>query len=618
MKILLEYFFILLFPVVYILTDIVFRNKYLIHYSVMQLFFYIVSIVFSLVVFIFTVVLIIKNRNRIFLKYTTGFISAFYYSSTILSSYVFISSTGIFPNYYTFTFIKNEPGNSLSLLKDSIHLWQVIIFLILFVSLFRYFIRLSESELFHKISSKARPSLLLLILLPLLFLQVRCIHRCDQCLIVDTNFTVDVSRHLVEWDTSRSFTGEGLPTRNPVKLNTVNGKPGFNVLLIIFESLRRQNMHIYGYNRQTTPFLNSLQNRETDNLYIFRHAYTVSTTTMLAIPAILSGITPEQPEHLFRSSPLAWEYAEMLNYHTFFISSHSMQWYRFDKYYSLNKPDLYWNKDTSGLPSFNDLGIDDRLTVEKLNEHLSEIKNKPFFGVLQFNATHFPYKVPEEFIRWDEKYIDKYDNSVFYQDFLLEKVFAGLSGNNLLKKTVVIMISDHGEAFKEHNSIGHIDTYNTETVSIPLIIYIPPGISSRINSSRLKINTQLNTSNADIVPFIINLLELRNNSQIASIYPYFTGKNLLEPFDTDRSIITLNSNDIINFNSGVSLIKGNKHYILRTNIVPYSREYYDMNTDPAETENLINKTDHGQLEALNSILSDNVYCRKILNLFYPQ
>ena len=167
-----------------------------------------------------------------------------------------------------------------------------------------------------------------------------------------------------------------------------------------------------------------------------------------------------------------------------------MQWYRFDKFYSNCKPDFYWNRDTDRLPAFNDLGIDDRITADKLNKHFSDIKHKPFFGVLQFNATHFPYKVPEEFIRWDKKYIDKYDNSVLYQDFLLEKVFAGLLKSNLLKNTVVIMAGDHGEAFKEHNSIGHIDTFNTETVSIPLIIYIPPGISYRINSSQLKINTQ--------------------------------------------------------------------------------------------------------------------------------
>jgi glucan phosphoethanolaminetransferase (alkaline phosphatase superfamily) len=612
-----EYIAALLFPVIYVLTDIVFRHKYLIYYSGIQLLFYIISVLFSISLFIFTIILIIKNRNRGIIKYSAASIAAFYYSSTIISSYVFISLTGIFPNYYTFAFIKNEPGNSLSLLQDSIHPVQVIFFSILFISLIFYFMFLSESELFRRISVKVKPSLLILILVPLLILQISCIHRCDQCLIVDANFTAVAGRHLAEWDTSRSFTGEGVPFRNPVKLNNIQREPGFNVLLIIFESLRRQNMQIYGYKRETTPFLNSLKNSKPENLHVFRNAYTVSTTTMLAVPAILTGITPEQPAHLFKSSPLVWEYAKILNYNTFFISSHSMQWYRFDKFFSAGKPDFYWNRDTDSLPAFNDLGIDDRITTDKLYLHLSGMKHKRFFGELQFNATHFPYKVPEEHAKWNEKYIDKYDNSVLYQDFLIEKVFSVLEKNHLIKNTVVIMVSDHGEAFREHNSIGHIDTFNTETISVPLIMYIPPGISSAINTSRIDINTRLNASTADIVPTIINILGLRKNRQVASIYSYLNGKNLLEPVDSERGIITLNSNDIINFNSGLSLIKSSRHYILRTNIVPYIREYYDMKSDPGETDNLVKKADIGEIEFMNSILSQNIYCKKILDCFYP-
>jgi len=377
-------------------------------------------------------------------------------------------------------------------------------------------------------------------------------------------------------------------------------------------------MQIYGYNRETTPFLSSLYKTNPDNLYVFKNTYTVSTTTMLAVPAILSGVTPEQPFKHFETFPLVWEYAEMLNCGTFFISSQTMKWYRFDKYYLHGEPDFYWNKDNSGLPSYNDSGVDDRLMTEHLNKHISDISGKPFFGVVQFNATHFPYKAPEEFSKWDEKYIDKYDNAILYQDNLLKEVFLNLSKNGLLTNTVVIMVGDHGEAFKEHNSIGHIDTYNSETVSIPLIMYIPEKIKSQVNSAQLKFNTELNTSNADIVPTIINLLGIRNNREVVSIYPDLTGKNLFEQFDSDRSIITINSNEIIHFNSGVSLIKNDYHYILRTNIVPYTREFFNIRTDSSEKNNLIEDVNGDLIEKLNNILAENLHSLKVLNLFYPE
>jgi glucan phosphoethanolaminetransferase (alkaline phosphatase superfamily) len=436
-------------------------------------------------------------------------------------------------------------------------------------------------------------------------------------MIVDANFTAGVSRHLSQWSENTTFTGDGLPSRKPLKLIKTQRTPEFNVLLIVFESLRRQNMQVYGYGRETTPFLNSLSIEEPGKFYVFRNAYTVSTTTMLAVPAILSGVAPEQPFRYYESFPLVWEYAEMMKYNTFFISSQSMQWYRFDNYYSVNRTDFYWNKDNSGLPLFNDGGVDDRLTTDKVNDHIAGLARKPFFGVIQFNTTHFPYKVPDEYLKWDESYIDKYDNSILFQDDMLRKIFFNLKKHNLLKNTVVIMVGDHGEAFKEHNSIGHIDTYNSETAAIPLMIYVPEGISPKINLSQLKYNTELNTSNADIVPTIINLLGLRKDRQISSIYPDFTGRNLLEAFDKDRNIITLNSSELMSFNSGVSLIKGDYHYILRTNLIPYTREFYNTKTDPLEVHNLIKNTGQELLEPLHNVLKKNPNTEKIYNQFYP-
>lgn len=613
-----EVLLIILFPFFYILIDIGIRYKYIVIYSKFQMMFYIISIIFSILIYLFVIVLMAKNRNGKIIKYTAGLISSFYYSFTILSSYTFVLSTGIFPNYYTLNYFKYEPANAFSLLKDSIHPWQILVFTFLFILYFCLFMQLSKSGVLKVIAVKVKPGRISGVVIILLIAQIFNIRNCDQCMIVDANFLVDAGKHLSEWNKDSAFIGDGLPLRKPVKLTKINREPDFNILLIVFESLRTQNMQIYGYNRETTPFLSSLYKTNPDNLYVFKNTYTVSTTTMLAVPAILSGVTPEQPFKHFETFPLVWEYAEMLNCSTFFISSQTMKWYRFDKYYLHGEPDFYWNKDNSGLPSYNDSGVDDRLMTEHLNKQISDIAGKPFFGVVQFNATHFPYKAPEEFSKWDEKYIDKYDNAILYQDNLLKEVFSNLSKNGLLTNTVVIMVGDHGEAFKEHNSIGHIDTYNSETVSIPLIMYIPEKIKSQVNSAQLKLNTELNTSNADIVPTIINLLGIRNNREVVSIYPDLTGKNLFEQFDSDRSIITINSNEIINFNSGVSLIKNDYHYILRTNIVPYTREFFNIRTDSSETNNLIEDVNGELIEKLNIILAENLHSLKVLNLFYPE
>ncbi len=617
MKKILELALILLFPLLYIITDIFFRYQHIIYYSKSQQRFYLTSILLSLLIYIFTLILIRRNRSRPVFKYLTGIAASFYYTFVLLTSYAFKYSTGIFPNYYSLMYIRNEPSSTFSLFIDSIHLWHFLLFIPFLFSLFYYFMFISEKELIKKISLKLKlPVLILLILIPLIPLTIN-IDRCDQCMIVDSNFTVDLSRHLADWNRSNEFTGSGLPAKNSPVLNKTKKQPQFNILLIIFESLRAQNMQIYGYGRETTPFLCSLSRSNPDSLYVFEKNFTVSTTTMLAIPAILTGVTPEQPGVYFETFPFLWEYAGMINYKTFFISSQSMNWYRFDRYYSLGRPDYFWNRDNSGLPSFNDFGIDDSLTVEWLNRHIAKNAKRPFFGVMQFNTTHYPYKVPEKDIKWSGKYIDRYDNSVLRQDALLEKIFRNLSELGLLKNTVVIMTGDHGEAFKEHNSIGHIDTYNSETVSIPLIMYVPPRINSLINSLQLRANTAINTSNADITPTVINMLGVRDDKQVSRIYRNFTGKNLMAYIDRDRDIITLNSSEIMKFNSGVSLIKDNYHYILRTNIVPYRKELYNHKTDPMELNNIIKYAGEDFLKPMNQALAGNGNTLNILNLFYP-
>ncbi len=617
MKVSRDYILIILFPVLYILADIAFRYRYLIYYSNVQMIFYIISIFLSVFIFIAVLAIMAGNSNRKLVKHATGLLAAFYYSLTILSSYIFLTSTGIFPNYYTLRYFRNEPSSAFSLFKDSIHLWQVALFILFMSALHCYFLYLSESAVVKRIRSAVKPGVLLLCIFILLALLVVNLKKCDMCMIVDANFTAGVGRHLSLWNEHTSFTGEGLPSRKPLKLIKTAAKPEFNVLVIIFESLRTQNMQIYGYNRETTPFLCSFEKKYSGNFFVFRKTYTVSTTTMLAVPAILSGVTPEQPQSYFETFPLLWEYAGMLDYRTFFISSQSMQWYRFDKYYSGSRTGFLWNKDSSGEPPYNDSGVNDSTTNSIMNDYIVSVADKPFFGVMQYNATHFPYNVPDEYIKWNDGFIDKYDNSVLFQDDLLKSVFAGLEKKGLLNNTVVIMIGDHGEAFKEHNSIGHVDTYYSETVSVPLMIFIPDKLRPVLDFGRIRANTVLNTSNADIVPTIINLLGLRNNRQTAAIYPKLIGVNLFENFNGSRHILTLNSCEFLRYNAGVSLIKDNFHMILRTNIVPYRREFFDMKTDPGEFNNIIENAGPETIDLFYGVLKSNVITAETYNLFYP-
>ena len=74
-----------------------------------------------------------------------------------------------------------------------------------------------------------------------------------------------------------------------------------------------------------------------------------------------------------------------------------------------------------------------------------------------------------------------YDNSVYHFDRLIESMYSSLfSESGTLENTVIIITSDHGESLLEHNYLGHIESYYLETVSIPMMMYIPKSLQKNL------------------------------------------------------------------------------------------------------------------------------------------
>jgi glucan phosphoethanolaminetransferase (alkaline phosphatase superfamily) len=584
------------FPLMYLLIDLWIRWELLGYYKPKQLTAYGLSILGAMSLYFFSVFALQRVNHRkwvywpLIIGYTTYIVVA------VIASYLFFVFNGFYPNYYTFEYFKNEPLSAFVLLKDSVNLTDMLLFTVGFSLLLWYFRKITRSK--HKHNKNAAFATFSILSIAALILGSSFIKKYDQCLIVDSNFSSAIIRHVVDYDPNPSFKGKGLQARTPIKLPVVGKPKPFNVLVILCESLRNQNLGAYGYERETTPNLDLLQQEYASNFHVFEKPYCVSTTTMLAVPGVLTGIGPYQEPDVFYSQPFIWDYAKMLNYKTFFLSSHTLKWYRFDRFYAGAQLDHIWNKETSGKPFFNDLGVDDQHTVNALIDQLDKRKQDSFFGVVQLNATHYPYKIPKQFQKWQGTFVDEYDNSIRYQDHLLGKLFAHLKTSGLLENTVVILTSDHGESLKDHNNIGHVDSYYAETVSVPLMMYIPPKAAQAIPFATFIANQKKAVATIDIAPTIVDLLDLEGEKSLAAVQKNFTGYSLFKPVPTDRCILTMNNSKIARFKVGLSIIQNNLHYIHRMNIVPNRVEIYNLKTDPKEARNLAPFLKHKHLAGM--------------------
>ena len=150
--------------------------------------------------------------------------------------------------------------------------------------------------------------------------------------------------------------------------------------------------------------------------------------------------------------------------------------------------------------------------------------------------------------------ISAYDSEINYADFHIEKLLQEFKTDN----TLIVITSDHGEEFVDHDWIGHGATLKGESINIPLIIKLPDAVKQN------KILGQ--ASLLDIMPTVLCSLKLPTPENVS-------GRNLfgennqhhvyseLDTFFDLKAIITPEWKYIYEFNK-----KSGQLYNLKTDI----------------------------------------------------
>ncbi len=580
-------------PFIIIGTDIALRLKVLLGFTRLETVFYFVSIIFSFLLYkaIFTLLHTLRHNKLTFFRniyiLILILVSAVY-TFILAGSYGYYLKMGVMPNYFTFEFIKMETHNSLTILRDSLSLLNLILISAIYaICAISLHVASTPDKRPYKWPFSVR-ILHLIIIICLTFIINNNVRFVDQCFVSDTNMVGFVGRNLYNKIFKLSIHSTGLQARNRIIIKEKYPNPGYNIILIISESLRSRNMGLYGYNRPTTPFLSRLEQEHKQETFVFKKHLTNSTATLLSFPSILNGVSPAQPPGLFHSSPLIFEYAKAAGYKNFLISSQDFNFYNFRSFFRSNDIDCFWDKEKSGLPAVNDLGIEDSSTAIRAIQEIDKNagKGEPFMGVIQFNTNHYPYHTPDTYKHWKGRPMDDYDNTILYQDSLLARIFNHLEKIKITDKTIVMFVSDHGEAFGEHGFIGHRGYYYLELLQIPFIIFIPETLQQGFDIKRLRANCEINTNSIDITPTLLDIMRIKNYPFIEGLCQQLMGTSLLKDIDPERDILTINNNAIARYQEGVSFIKGNLHYMYQLNHRPIEDELYDINSDPDEKHNL--------------------------------
>lgn len=246
------------------------------------------------------------------------------------------------------------------------------------------------------------------------------------------------------------------------------GSAARNLVLITVDTLRADRVGAYGYQPARTPTFDAVA----DAGVRFDRAYATAPITLPSHASLLTGRYP--PGHGARHNGMAMNgtvatLATALDAAGFataaFVSAFPLD-RRFGLQRGFDEYDDVTERGPDGRPLNERPGPE---TARGARVWLDAHRNQRFFLWLHVFDPHAPYGDPAT--AGARSVTARYDDDVATADRAAALVLDGLG--DAAASTLVVMTSDHGEAFGEHEEIGHsVFVYDT-TLRVPLVMRGP-------------------------------------------------------------------------------------------------------------------------------------------------
>lgn len=319
----------------------------------------------------------------------------------------------------------------------------------------------------------------------------------------------------------------------------------WNVIVVMVDTLRADHLGAYGYKRPTSPSFDALAAES----YLFTGARAQASCTFPSVNSLLTSRYPQrflaQPGGALGIPAEMPSIAEVLaarGWSTGAVSASPVMRRSptrvnpgggFDRGFGRFDEECLWR----GAACVTNRGL---AAATRLRE--------PFLLYLHYVDPHAPYDPPQPFrkqfrvgrtlepwaLRGDPSPLARtleggarvgsgprevrflqglYDGEIAFFDSQLGKLVEQLRQRRLLERTILVVLSDHGESFLEHGSVRHCGSVYEGELRTPLLVRLP----RQRHGERLAGVVE----NVDVVPTLVDLLGLPVEGQ------GFEGRSLL-------------------------------------------------------------------------------------------
>ncbi len=350
-----------------------------------------------------------------------------------------------------------------------------------------------------------------------------------------------------------------------------------NVIFFVFESTHSRCLQLYGGEFDVMPNLSRWSNRAA----VFDGVYAQTPSTNAGMLSLLCSVYPwPSYKSVFMVSPDAKlgcfaSTMQRSGRRTAFLTSSGLEFGDAGTFLARHGFEYLqdWRGRADSQYKFKSeweylYGTSESDTVSSLIDWIGrspDQRGQPFFAVLWTLQAHYPYYLKGDVTPFTkDDMFNRYLSSVREMDAAFGDLMDWLEREGLAEETLVVALSDHGEAFGVHGHFGHGTAIYEENIAV-LTAFINPQLFHGETH-------QVLGCLADIVPTVAEILGLPDD-------PMWQGRSLFSPERSGRMYLVQPYNDLqFGFREGdLKLIY---------NAWGGETEVYDLKADPWEMKNL--------------------------------
>lgn len=332
-----------------------------------------------------------------------------------------------------------------------------------------------------------------------------------------------------------------LATAAPLPLAmAMQAKAGPNVIVLLIDALRYDHLSCYGYERPTSPNID----RFAAESVVFDQAISASTFTRTSIASLLTGLHPHV-HGVFRGIMQGGQVrpdADVLEAEHQTLAEALSDYGMISVAWVQNPQIQDFMGFAQGFARYTDWAGNIHMINEKFLSWQGGLgRFSRFFAYLHYLDLHDPYRPPAhvddlygqevdlyeelDFANdgvWQDQWLkiireinsgerplseagvqqmrNDYDELIHAIDEALGRFFQELRDRGIYDDSIIILTSDHGDAFMEHGFISHANTPYDELIRVPLIVKLP-------GSAGAGLTVEEQVAAVDVMPTILDLVD---------------------------------------------------------------------------------------------------------------